>query len=870
MPTYTFFIFFVFLTCLPQAVFGQDTTELTFSWRQLYPFLHGFLFVGFGYTLLFFFLTRSKLWGYVSISLGIFSLVFRFYTNFTLLSIVFHVFLLILVVFLVWRLALMVRPLKSVQEKNIFLESKIAQQVEEIAHERANLYAVMESTPDLIYSLDKDLRFITMNSATRKAFNFFYHKNIDVGSYYKEVVAPEVLQLLLPYFEKAFSGAFLKEKISHTFQGKPYYRELYINPIREKNGTISSISIFSEDITESELGRQNLQYTESLLEATFAQSPDALFLVNLEDFVITRCNRRALELYEADDEDDMMGRAGTSLHKIPLSEAERQEIRESIDNKGLWTNEYEYTTFKGNHFWGILKVSSMLLGNTKVLLSRVSDITERKRNEMKIISKEASLRAILESNDQSIWLVDENFVLIDYNQIFVEMQERTFGIAVTPHMNLIKHLPYVYETMWKSRYKRVIKGQREEYTDVYDYKGKEYVYQITGFPVYEEGMGMPTRGSFFARDITAQVMAERELRSNQLLLASINQHLEDALFRSTPSGRVLYANHGFMKMFGYDEAEAYKQDMRDFYDNHETRLKLQALLEKKQHFANQECLMKRKDGSNVWVSISATQNYDEAGDVYYDGIIRNITEARKAKIQLKKQNKKLKKVNGELDKFVYSASHDLRAPLSSLLGLLDLFRLLDSEEEKKNILDMMIKSVKKLDEFINQIILYSRNSRIEVKPERIDFADLLEGVSDALKYMPESEKILHILDMHVEAPFYSDYFRLSVILNNLVSNAIRYANLEQEKPFVKVLIQADKEKAFIEVSDNGQGIGDEFLPHIFKMFYRANEKNTGSGIGLYILKETLDVLKGKINVTSKLGEGTTFSIEIPNLVPIEE
>ena len=184
---------------------------------------------------------------------------------------------------------------------------------------------------------------------------------------------------------------------------------------------------------------------------------------------------------------------------------------------------------------------------------------------MQILSKEANLRAILESNDQSIWLADENFVLIDYNQVYSNMMARTFGLTVEAHMNLIIQLPYIYKTMWQKRYIRVLQGHREEYIDAYEFNGIEFIYQITGFPVYEEARGVPTRASFFARDITSQVMAERELRSNQLLLASINQHLQDALFRSTPAGRLLYANFGFLKMFGYEEEkDVYKKDMRDF------------------------------------------------------------------------------------------------------------------------------------------------------------------------------------------------------------------------------------------------------------------------------------------------------------------
>jgi PAS domain S-box-containing protein len=832
---------------------------------SIYPFLHGFLMLGYIYVLLFYFLTKKWSWLYSAIGVLSITFILRYYTNTTFLASITHTLFFGAVTGFTHWLSLMIRPLEAMKLRNQVLENQIAQQLEDIEHEHANLEAVLESTTDLIYSLDTEYRFVTLNTATRKVYHTFYKHEIELGQRYTDVTAENVQNVMLLLFRKGLAGEFVKEKVTYTALGQTFHREVAVNPIREKDGHIVGISVFSKDINEAELVAQNLRYTESLLESTFDQSPDALFLLNINTFTIMRCNRRALELFEVENELALVGKTGLEFHKTPLPASATKTIIKQIREKGVWSNEYEYVSLQGSIFWGILKISSLLLGDNKALLARVSDITERKLNEEKIIAKEANLRAILESNDQSIWLTDTNNMLLVHNQVFVQMLEQTFGLELKPNMDLVKSLPYIYQTMWKLRYKRVFQGERQDFIDAYEYKGNEYIYQITGFPVYEQSEGKPSSASFFARDITKQVLAERKLSANQKLLDSINQHLKDALFRITANGALVYANLGFFKMFGYEEDEMQRIDVNELYVDVPVRSKLQKMLLKNHIIENQECRFRKKDGFIFWASISATQNYDEFGEIYYDGIVRDITEARKAKNELKKQNKKLKKVNGELDKFVYSASHDLRAPLSSLLGLLDLVRLVQDEEEKQQLYAMMTKSVKKLDEFINQIIQYSRNSRIEVKPEKIDFQELMGSVFDNLKYMPNSEQVQQILDMDLQTPFYSDYFRLSVILNNLVSNAIRYANLQASKPFVKVLIVVNEEKAHIEVSDNGQGIEEKFVPHIFKMFYRATEHNTGSGIGLYILKETLEVLKGKIYVQSTLGEGTIFTLDIPNL-----
>ncbi|TAE48595.1 MAG: ATP-binding protein [Cytophagales bacterium] len=107
---------------------------------------------------------------------------------------------------------------------------------------------------------------------------------------------------------------------------------------------------------------------------------------------------------------------------------------------------------------------------------------------------------------------------------------------------------------------------------------------------------------------------------------------------------------------------------------------------------------------------------------------------------------------------------------------------------------------------------------------------------------------------------------LIILDSDLVSNAFRYADITKEQSFVKITTNLNEKNIIIIIEDNGQGIDEKYLPRIFEMFYRATETNTGSGLGLYILKETLTILKGNIKVKSKYGVGTTFEVSIPNLI----
>jgi signal transduction histidine kinase/ligand-binding sensor domain-containing protein len=231
---------------------------------------------------------------------------------------------------------------------------------------------------------------------------------------------------------------------------------------------------------------------------------------------------------------------------------------------------------------------------------------------------------------------------------------------------------------------------------------------------------------------------------------------------------------------------------------------------------------------------------------------------------MEKRNRELRKVNSELDRFVYSASHDLRAPLTSVLGLVNVAKA-DDGKEVKTYLNLIETSVKKLDAFIRDIIDFSRNARLEIKSEEIGFEPLIHEIMNDLKYLDEPNKILRTISITSKGSFYTDVRRLKIILSNLISNSIKYYDPEKESPFIEVKVEHTDQQAIIRVIDNGLGIAPEHQAHVFDMFYRGNESAKGSGLGLYIVKETVEKLNGKITVNSLLHNGSTFEVVLPTL-----
>lgn len=233
---------------------------------------------------------------------------------------------------------------------------------------------------------------------------------------------------------------------------------------------------------------------------------------------------------------------------------------------------------------------------------------------------------------------------------------------------------------------------------------------------------------------------------------------------------------------------------------------------------------------------------------------------------LARQNEALIKINKELDSFVYSISHNLRAPLMSVLGLLDLAKNEDNPVIIHQYHDMMKSSVCKLDDTLKDILEYSRNARQGLVIGEIDFQKLINDNFERMQFMPGYDRIRKEIFIEGESHFYSDHYRLSLIINNLISNGIKYSDPAKDVSYIHITIRLDDDKVSLTFKDNGIGIDKSYMQKVFNMFFRATEINEGAGLGLYIVKEAVEKLCGTIQLESQLGKGTVFEIELPNLI----
>lgn len=366
-------------------------------------------------------------------------------------------------------------------------------------------------------------------------------------------------------------------------------------------------------------------------------------------------------------------------------------------------------------------------------------------------------------------------------------------------------------------------------------------------------------------DITNRRLAEERAAENEKLLASINANIQDGIYRYSPARGFLYVNDAFLRIFGYQsQAELNAQGKAFFRKDEEGRQVLIDIQGVQGSFNNREVLLHgEEEKARFWGLVSCSKRSDPKEGIIYDGIITDITEFKESEQLLRKTNKALRQKNNELDRFIYSASHDLRAPLTSIQGVLQLAELDEPSADMQYYLGLIGSSVNKLENFVNDLIDYYRNAKTQQSYHQIDFEDLVRSTFESFQYMEGAERITLCPENWLSSDFYSDHYRLRIVLSNLLSNAIKYQDPEKEAPYVKVHLSDKGDCHQLLVADNGLGIPSDKVDDVWELFYQSGHDQQGSGMGLFIVKETVQKLGGSVEIRAQAGQGTTFEIKLP-------
>ena len=237
---------------------------------------------------------------------------------------------------------------------------------------------------------------------------------------------------------------------------------------------------------------------------------------------------------------------------------------------------------------------------------------------------------------------------------------------------------------------------------------------------------------------------------------------------------------------------------------------------------------------------------------------RDITTTKSIEHQLQYKVK-------ELNTFIYKATHDLRSPLVSVMGLVQLIKGVELGEELKKYVDMIDHSVRKMDNLLIDLVKIVNVTQGKLTFDPIDFESMLEDILSALSHRPEFFDIIFRRNIHIGHVCRSDSSLLYSIFQNVIDNAIKYKKIENKfESLIIITIDVNQEEVKIGITDNGIGISEEFEDKVFDMFFRGTTSSSGTGLGLYIVKTSVEKLEGTVTLNSIYGKGTSVNIVFPN------
>ncbi|NMB83445.1 MAG: PAS domain-containing sensor histidine kinase [Ignavibacteria bacterium] len=415
--------------------------------------------------------------------------------------------------------------------------------------------------------------------------------------------------------------------------------------------------------------------------------------------------------------------------------------------------------------------------------------------------------------------------------------------------------------------------------------GTEFVIELnTSLIKDEEGNSVALVG--ISKDLTEQIKVEEKLKEAQDKYRTLFLELKDTVYESSTDGKFVELNPAGLDLFRVKSFEDIKHiDIaKEIYLNQDQREHFKKELERTGFVNNYQVDIKRLNGEIATVLETSMAVKNKKGEIVgYRGILRDITEIKKNEerlkmlvekfenlnVQLRKSEQELKELNAAKDKFFSIVAHDLRSPFSSLLNFSEfLVEDIDelSKEEIKSFAEKINESSKTVFTLLENLLQWSRiqTGKIPYEPTTFNIYHKINQITNLLKNNAESKQIKLINDVTPSAVVFADEDMIFSVIQNLLSNAIKFTKEGGNIIFKSHFRESDIE---ISVADNGVGIKEDDLKKLFRMDTHHTTYGTkdekGSGLGLLLCKEMVERNRGRIWVTSKVGEGTTFSFTIP-------
>ena len=513
----------------------------------------------------------------------------------------------------------------------------------------------------------------------------------------------------------------------------------------------------------------------------------------------------------------------------------------------------------------------------------LSDQIQKRKTEYQdeIEKQEGRYVSLVENMNDGLVYVDHEYKLIYVNDRFCEItgysRENLLGRSITelsPERNKLDVKPRKF-------FQDLSAGQSVRCEcDMLKLNGERIYVQMSGSP-YSDDEGNNIGSMIVFADIHALKSAQELLKKREEGYRTFIDQSAVGIWRaeyrqpipvSLPfneqvellldSGIIAECNDFMARMYGYSSSnDLVGRKIRDFYyiennyDEEKTRELLASFIKNNYKISNAESKELDLYG-NVRFMLNNNIGIVEQGHLMRTwGVQTDITDR-------KKTEKELVETNQELDTFFYKASHDLKGPLASVMGIVNLARLENKDGLIDKYFDMVDTSIRRLDRTLLDLIDLARTRKGASKLSVINVKGLVDEILHSLKHLPDYDHINFEIKIDQKVEITSDKVLILTVFQNLIHNAINYCN--HQSPWIRVKVEETDRGIEIEVADNGKGIPEPVKNRVFEMFYRGHPDSNGSGLGLFIVKNALEKIKGKIRFVSEPGNGTVFYVSIPN------
>lgn len=745
----------------------------------------------------------------------------------------------------------------------------------------------------VILMLDTKGKIILSNAAIENILG--YDSSEIINEHFSILYTVEDQFDALPEFEltKARSkGKFETETWKITKSAVKLWTDFSITPIYNEDTVLAGYSIILKDLSRKKAKENLLPTTDSKYRLLVDSVKDyAIFMLDPNGYIIS-WNEGATRL-KGYSEEEILGKHFSVFYSkeardedYPAYELKQAVQRGRFEDEG-WRFRKDGTKFYANVIISpIFNEQKELLGFSKI----TRDLTDRKNAEDELIKSEDKYRLLIEGvKDYAIFMLSPEGIIQSWNEGARKFKGYSDKEIIGKHFSIF----YPEEARLKGfpefELEQAIKrGRFEDEGWRIRKDGSRFYANVVITAIFNKDKKL-LGFSKITRDLTERKEAEELLKISEeryrLLVDAVKDY---AIFRLSPDGYIESWNEGGRRLIGYTEREILGKHFSIFYpDDIKNEYPLFELKQanKKGRYEDEGWRI-RKDGSRFYANVVITALFDTQRELIgYSKIVRDLTEKKKNEEMLNRLNAELekrvkqrteelsktihelKKINIDLDNFIYTASHDLKAPVSNIEGLMRaLYLELEEQDGLKGdvnkIMNLVNKSISKFQETIRDLTAVNESQRIDKEDVvQINVNDLIEDVKSSIDHLVQESKA-HIIVENTAGAFEFSKVHMRSIIYNLITNAIKYRSPDR-LPQIKIKSYKTPENFILEVTDNGLGIKPEHMDKIFLMFKRLHDHVEGSGIGLYIVRRITSNAGGKIEVESQEGSGTTFRVILP-------